>query len=59
MIEKLKPCPFCGGEDISLVRICNVNNDFYYVTCCNCGIFTVDYDKEWDSIKAWNRRAGE
>jgi len=57
--EELKPCPFCGGKDISLVTICAGRKNFYYVTCCDCGIFTVTRDNETDCIKIWNRRAND
>lgn len=50
-MDKLKPCPFCGGE----VRVIIETK---VITCDNCKI--VFFHKRTDLkglIKAWNRRA--
>lgn len=62
--QKLKPCPFCGGE----AYIHEIKEDFlgvgwkikgYCVACTDCHSGT-EYDKDKNiSIKAWNRRAYE
>jgi len=65
MSDKLKPCPFCGGEDIGISRIyidplsdplsSGRLPDEVYVGCISCGIgFTEETEEE--AIKAWNRR---
>lgn len=58
-MEKLKPCPFCGGdakrEDYGLI-----GND-EVVKCTECGARTKLFLKGvhfgGDAIEAWNRRA--
>jgi len=59
MTEKLKPCPFCGGEAL-------LKDDLEYfgakVICLECGATKVLYDFSKENsikgvIKEWNRRA--
>lgn len=52
-MDKLKPCPFCGGiPEITLYR-CT-----WYVQCeCGCELWG-EYAEE-EMIEKWNRRAGE
>lgn len=61
MTEKLKKCPFCGGEAIEYKNILYVG-----IICMSCGakieklrgIYVKDYIKEsLDITEAWNRRA--
>lgn len=52
-MEKLKPCPFCGGE----AKIMKMGYP-HWVYCCECGAKVHGRtNDEKDSIKAWNRRA--
>lgn len=46
--EKLKPCPFCGSDNIA-VR-------FGSVCCRECDANINSYDEK-NSIKSWNTRA--
>ena len=60
MAEKLKPCPFCGGE----ARMVLQHNDDgtwvrYYVCCYACGSKTKEYKAHEIAHRAWNRRAGD
>jgi Lar family restriction alleviation protein len=54
---KLKPCPFCGSEDIKLFGTT--------VNCCNCyaqsysSLHGVAKERMKDAIEKWNRRAYE
>lgn len=59
---KLKPCPFCGCEEIR-VEYEMVSDDFLYapiprwrVQCCNCSALICRGEKR-NAIEAWNRRA--
>ena len=52
--EKLKPCPFCGGE----AEINVVWGKYFSPYCKECGTY---HDREYVSKKAataaWNKRA--
>ena len=50
MSDKLKPCPFCGGE----ARL--IGHSPYSITCCNCRTTTVICNTPDDAIDAWNNR---
>ena len=55
MTEKLKPCPFCGGEafwaaDTSWEKIT------YSIYCSECGIETLQFKTKKAVRSAWNRR---
>lgn len=49
--EKLKSCPFCGGE----AKIMQAHNP--YVICTKCHVSTPMFSWKADAIAAWNRRA--
>ena len=52
---KLKPCPFCGGESISL-KLHRCENHLPYIECDACKI-EVSYGDCIDSaIELWNAR---
>ena len=55
MAEKLKPCPFCGGE-AELVNIGTNLCDPITVECKQCKCNTQWFDRSCDAIEAWNRR---
>ena len=61
-MERLKPCPFCGGE--AIVEKAKSKPYFerrlpYRVKCkwCHCALAYQFFETENDAIKAWNRRA--
>lgn len=69
-MDKLKPCPFCGGEatiaqfEPRLHR--PISNHPYAVYCPNCDLlfgWDTDYGGEFDTVEeaiaAWNRRYKE
>lgn len=50
-MDKLKPCPFCGGKALLWGFI------GYVVKCTLCGVETIIYETEEEATEAWNRRA--
>ena len=68
MTDKLKPCPFCGGESkLEITTECWGHGEYhenYFIKCMRCGSrgkSEVVYDKtprqcEADCIENWNRR---
>lgn len=55
MTEELKPCPFCGDDDIEIIEISECYDEFE-VQCQNCGACS-----DWENTKGaviglWNLR---
>ncbi len=61
MMNKLKRCPFCGGEEIRIAtRFILVKGDLadtidVSVGCVSCGMGATA-ETEPEAIEAWNRR---
>ena len=65
-MDKLKPCPFCGGKAGVMYAQCE-GETTVAVVCqtCNTGIFRAKsctwdgwrYKNAADAVDAWNRRA--
>lgn len=58
MAEKLKPCPFCGGEvKISIIPVRRRRTVMFICHKCgaNVNFFGAEYGQ--DAAEAWNRRA--
>lgn len=57
-MEKIKPCPFCGGE--GWLKQDNLGG--WYVRCinhdCDVAVFTCSKESTKEAIAAWNRREG-
>ena len=53
MIDKLKPCPFCGGKAILSA---DKHYNIYSVWCDECCAGTSNYGEEKEAIDAWNSR---
>ena len=54
MSEKLKPCPFCGSENLYID-----SGEFfreYEIRCTKCGGRICWFDTKAEAITAWNRR---
>lgn len=51
-MTELKPCPFCGNEDIRVERIYN----YYEVICSDCLSRTEEYPTKEEAIEVWNNR---
>ena len=63
-MEKMKPCPFCGGDaELNIDSTPNSNGDVYWVVCNNmdCPVCpsTELYCSARAAINAWNTRANE
>jgi Lar family restriction alleviation protein len=61
MTEKLKPCPFCGGE-AELLSMTYRGGKVFGVFCktqTDHGHFIDNYASKQEAIDAWNRRAYE
>lgn len=60
MPEKLKPCPFCGGEvDIINAEALSINGNCFVVHCDKCESETCFWNEcasEAETITKWNRR---
>ena len=53
-MEKLKPCPFCGGKNI---RIWKIRAPF--VSCDDCLASTDCALTQKEAVEHWNRRAND
>jgi Lar family restriction alleviation protein len=57
MTDKLRECPFCGGENVGVF---SWNPPFrftkYSVHCYDCHFGLYEVDNKEDAIKAWNTR---
>ena len=60
MNEKLKRCPFCGGEaEIAYHFRLGTGEFLSKVYCTKCGVMTPVYVGEEEAINAWNTRVKE
>ena len=59
MNEELKPCPFCGSEEIELISWVDENIKYYRVLCKKCFVGTFTYRYSKPAINSWNRRINE
>lgn len=60
-MTELKPCPFCGSDDVDLVNA-SLDGDNWGVVCRDCDVWMdnrlEDMTKE-QAIELWNRRKKE
>lgn len=59
MEYELKPCPFCGSDEVDLGVGEKYDGEDYYITCYECGMTTDTYAKPEFIVERWNRRAGD
>jgi Lar family restriction alleviation protein len=59
--EKLKPCPFCGGDGVIKECALSINADgiLAWVSCKKCGASAGLQDTEKEAVSVWNDRVGE
>lgn len=55
-MDKLKPCPFCGGEAY-IQSLPTARKTKIYSVKCRCGVMFRFMDRKYKAIEAWNRRA--
>ncbi len=58
MSEKIKPCPFCGSDEVNLMidRPNNLFSNCYKVICFGCQATSALKETGGMAIEAWNRR---
>ena len=59
-MSELKPCPFCGGEDLEIDHAPTYDvhhSDVYELHCPDCGGRGGEEWTEAEAIAAWNTRA--
>ena len=56
MENKLKPCPFCGGNAYDHLKYSfHANKQRHAVKCTKCNAY-MEYRDKKSAIKAWNTR---
>lgn len=53
--KPLKPCPFCGSDNIEIVEGKSLVDGFF-CHCFNCNMMTQATDSRESAISRWNRR---
>ena len=53
-MAELKPCPFCGGTQLTII---SVYGEDCYVNCDACTTCGPSGETREEAIEAWNRRA--
>lgn len=56
MSDKIKPCPFCGSNNIYIYKACGVGCDDAWIECLECGTKTKAFRDVDEAIEEWNRR---
>lgn len=57
-MERLKPCPFCGGE-AKIAEKNFVRYSLWIAVCQKCGMQTRIKFSDEDAAIAWNRRVND
>ena len=56
-MAKLKPCPFCGSDDLIVCE--SKKRAYFYVSCYECGAECGGCEGLEEAIEEWNRRVKE
>ena len=56
MTEELKPCPFCGEQEIQAFKPRTERDLDVWLVRCSCGARSGGWVSEAHAIKAWNTR---
>jgi Lar family restriction alleviation protein len=60
ILEKLKPCPFCGGKAMLYAKTGLTTIGIYAIRCLKCNMgFGYTFATEELAIETWNRRVSE
>jgi len=54
---ELKPCPFCGGEEVRTFKYSFAGEPDVYAQCQNCAADGPMGDTKEMAVEKWNRRA--
>ena len=57
--EKLRNCPFCGGEAKLYSRAVDWLLSEHLVRCKKCHCITDTYDTKEEAVEVWNRRVAD
>lgn len=58
MAYPVKPCPFCGSDDLHIITVVIDDNEYDAIECLDCdGIFCSPGDTDRELYDAWNKRA--
>ena len=55
MTDKLKPCPFCGGDAV-ISRDVGAVGPFSEVECTVCFVLMSNGENDKEAIEMWNKR---
>lgn len=62
-MDMLKPCPFCGGNDIEFFHNeytgDRINATPWMANCNDCSVSLESFPTKEQAISTWNRRANE
>ena len=56
-MDKLKPCPFCGSDNMGVYEHSYPMEHYYFVFCNECKAESGNFETKEKAILAWNRRA--
>lgn len=61
LVMEIKPCPFCGDDDIFICKKYDDNGIWHgwQIVCPNCDlvVYSQDHENKRELVKDWNRRA--
>ena len=57
MADKLKPCPFCGGDNTDIISADIIAGTQYWrIHCYGCGCTQTPVSDKEEAIEKWNNR---
>ena len=56
-MERLKPCPFCGSNEVYVYVKTGDYGEYFEAECLECESSTKYTDTRQEAIEAWNGRA--